>query len=226
VIFYDPTVPPTVMTRQATPTGASTSTNLVSAPSKIGDTLYRRGEVGPTCVNEDSVDAYGEMNGMLFQTVLMLATFLCSLVAGFLLAFAVVVMPGIRSLDDGDFIRAFQVIDRVIQNGQPVFMFVWAGSALAMMTAAGLGLWTLNGADRLLLILAALVYLFCVQLPTVRINVPLNNQLRKLNVATMSEPTRKQARSEFEPRWNQWNSIRTACASVASILLILLLLRV
>jgi uncharacterized membrane protein len=166
------------------------------------------------------------MSVMLFQAVLILAAFLCSLVAGFLLAFAIVVMPGIRSLDDGEFIRAFQVIDRVIQNGQPVFMFVWAGSALAMMAAAGLGLWALNGADRLLLTLAALVYLFCVQLPTFRINVPLNNQLRKLNVATMSEPTRKQARDEFEPRWNQWNSIRTACASVASMLLILLLLRV
>ena len=37
----------------------------------------------------------------LFQTLLMTATFLCSLVAGFLFAFAVVIMPGIRSLDDG-----------------------------------------------------------------------------------------------------------------------------
>jgi uncharacterized membrane protein len=163
---------------------------------------------------------------MLFQAVLTLATFLCSLVAGFLLAFAVVVMPGIRRLDDGAFIRVFQVIDRVIQNGQPVFMFVWAGSALTMMLAAGLGVWALNGADRLLLILAAIVYLFCVQLPTLTINVPLNSQLQKLNVATMSEPGRKQARTEFEPRWNKWNSIRTACASVASMLLILLLLRV
>jgi hypothetical protein len=31
----------------------------------------------------------------------MTATFLCSLVAGFLFAFAVVSMPGSRSLDDG-----------------------------------------------------------------------------------------------------------------------------
>jgi uncharacterized membrane protein len=161
----------------------------------------------------------------LFQAVLVLATFLGSLVAGFLLAFAVVVMPGLKGLDDGDFIRAFQVIDRVIQNGQPVFMLVWAGSALAMVVAGGLGLWALNGADRLLLILAALVYLACVQLPTVAINVPLNNQLQKLNVAMMSESTRKHARNEFEPRWNRWNSIRTACACVVSMLLILLLLR-
>jgi uncharacterized membrane protein len=37
------------------------------------------------------------------------------LVAGFLFAFAAVIMPGIRSLGDRAFIRAFQVIDRVIQ---------------------------------------------------------------------------------------------------------------
>ena len=57
----------------------------------------------------------------LFLPVLVLATFLCSLVAGLLFAFAVVVMPGLRSLDDGGFIRAFQAIDRVIQNNQPLF---------------------------------------------------------------------------------------------------------
>ena len=54
-----------------------------------------------------------------FQIVLILATLLCSLVAGFLFAFATVVMPGIKTLNDREFIRAFQVIDGVIQNNQP-----------------------------------------------------------------------------------------------------------
>ena len=46
-----------------------------------------------------------------FQIVLILATLLCSLVAGFLFAFATVVMPGIKTLNDREFIRAFQVIE-------------------------------------------------------------------------------------------------------------------
>jgi uncharacterized membrane protein len=162
----------------------------------------------------------------IFQTVLVLATFLCSLAAGFLFAFAVVIMPGLRSLDDGGFIRAFQVIDRVIQNNQPLFIFVWAGSVLALVGAAVLGLWALSGADRLLVIVAALVYLLCVQLPTVTINIPLNNELKRLDLGTMNETTRKRARDDFEPRWNRWNAIRAACASVASLLLMLLLIRV
>ena len=62
----------------------------------------------------------------IFQIVLILAAFLCSLVAGFVFAFAFVVMPGIRSLNDREFIRAFQVMDRIIQNNQPVLC--WSGS--------------------------------------------------------------------------------------------------
>ena len=62
----------------------------------------------------------------IFQLVLIVATFLCSLVAGFVFAFAVVVMPGIATLGDGEFLRAFQTMDRVIQNNQPLF-HVWSG---------------------------------------------------------------------------------------------------
>jgi len=166
------------------------------------------------------------MNATAFQALLVLATFLCSLVAGFLFAFAAVVMPGIKRLDDGGFIRAFQVIDRVIQSNQPLFVFVWVGSVLSLATAAVLGLWVLGGADRLLIIVAALIYLFCVQLPTATVNIPLNNGLQKLNPETMSDAMRKRARDEFEPRWTRWNAIRTVCAGLVSIVLMLLLVRV
>lgn len=161
----------------------------------------------------------------IFQTVLMLAAFLCSLVAGFLFAFAVVVMPGIGSLADREFLRGFQVIDRVIQRGQPVFLLVWVGSALTTIAAAVLSLWELDGANRLLVIVAALVYLLCVQLPTVAINIPLNNALQMLNPDTMDEAARTRARNDFEPRWNRWNVSRTVSAGVAAMLLLLVLYR-
>jgi uncharacterized membrane protein len=138
----------------------------------------------------------------LFSVVLVVATFLCSLIAGFLFAFAVVVMPGIRNLDDRDFIRAFQVIDRVIQNNQPVFVFVWVGSVLALAAAAGLGIWGLRGTDRLLVIAAALVYFLGVQWPTVSINIPLNKAIQRLDPATMDDAARARAeplRAPLEP---------------------------
>jgi uncharacterized membrane protein len=159
----------------------------------------------------------------IFQIALILATFLCSLVAGFLFAFVIVVMPGISSLNDRGFIRAFQVMDRVIQNNQPVFLLVWVGSVVALVASAVLGIWQLDGVESLLMIFATLAYLLGVQLPTAIINIPLNNQLQTLDVDTMNETTQKAARKDFEPRWNRWNLIRTVFASLASVLLIILL---
>lgn len=162
---------------------------------------------------------------VIFHIILILAAFLCSMAAGLLFAFAIVVMPGIRNLNDREFIRAFQVIDNVIQNNQPIFMLVWIGSILALLAAVVLGVGQLNSAERLLIIFAALAYFLGVQLPTVRVNIPLNNQLQTLVVDAMNETEHREARSAFEPRWNRWNSIRAAIASITSVLLIVLLLR-
>ena len=167
-----------------------------------------------------------EVDMTVFQAVLILAALLCSLVAGFLFAFAAVVMPGIHRLDDGAFIRAFQAIDGVIKDNQPLFLVVWVGSMPAVLAAAVLGGWALDGTDRILVMLAAAVYFLGVQLPTFAINVPLNNALQKLDVGAMNEPARNQARVEFEARWNRWNAFRTGCASVTSFALLLLLLSV
>jgi len=161
----------------------------------------------------------------IFQLTLIVATFLCSLVAGFVFAFAVVVMPGIGHLGDGEFLRAFQVMDRVIQNSQPVFLLVWMGSVIALLASAALGFGQLDGTGRLLIIVAVLVYLLGVQVPTVTINVPLNNTVQALEIDAMDETAQAAARQDFEMRWNIWNSIRTGLASLVSVLLIILLLR-
>jgi uncharacterized membrane protein len=161
----------------------------------------------------------------IFQAALLLATFLCSLVAGFLFAFSVVVMPGIRKLTDREFIRAFQGIDRVIQNNQPIFILVWVGSVVTLIISAVLGIGQLGGIERSLLLFAALAYLLGVQLPTVTINVPLNNKLQTLNADALDEKELKKGREDFEPRWNRWNAIRAALSSLVSALLIVLLVK-
>ena len=160
-----------------------------------------------------------------FEITLILATFLCSLVAGLLFVFAIVVMPGIKSLNDREFIRAFQVMDRIIQNNQPIFVLVWVGSVVALVTSAVLGIWELDGTEYLFIIFATVAYLLGVQLPTVTINIPLNNKLQTLDVDAMNETTQKEARKDFEPRWNLWNSIRAVFASLASALLMIQLFR-
>ena len=161
----------------------------------------------------------------IFQIALIVATLLCSLVAGFVFAFAVVVMPGIKGLPDREFIRAFRVMDGVIQNNQPMFVFVWVGSVVVLVATAVLGFGELDGEGRLLMIVATLIYILGVQVPTFTINVPLNNRLQALDVDAVNDTARKGARTDFEPRWTRWNSIRTALASLVSTLLMILLLR-
>ena len=161
----------------------------------------------------------------ILQIALIVATLLCSLVAGFVFAFAVVVMPGIKSLNDREFIQAFQVMDRVIQNNQPMFVFVWVGSVVVLVVSAVIGFGQLDAGGRLLIIGATLIYVLGVQVPTMTINVPLNNRLQTMDVEAMTDALHRDARADFQPRWTRWNSIRTALASLASALLMILLLR-
>lgn len=159
----------------------------------------------------------------IFTVTLIVATLFCTLVTGIVLGFAIVVMPGIKNLNDREFIRAFQLMDGIIQNNQPIFVAVWIGSVLTIVISAVLGFGQLDTIGRTIIVIATLLYVIGVQLPTVMINIPLNNQLQTLTVDTMSESEQEDARLNFEPRWNQWNTIRTAFAILASLLLITLL---
>jgi len=160
----------------------------------------------------------------LLELALIVATLLSALTAGFVFSFASVVMPGIGSLTDMEFIRAFQAIDGVIQAGQPVFGLVWIGSVIALVAAAVLAVLQLEGIVSTLVVASAVVYTLGVQLTTFRINVPLNNALQTLNVDDMDELTLDSARRSFEHRWVRWNLVRTVFASGVSVLLMVVLL--
>ena len=158
----------------------------------------------------------------IFACTLVAATFLCALVAGFLFAFAVVVMPGIKTLNDAEFVRAFQVMDRVIQNNQPAFILVWVGSAIALVAAMGLSFYDSDFVRQAPLLILGAFYLFLVQLPTIVINIPLNNKLQSFDVATLTEDDARQVRAEFEQRWNRSNIVRTVVACFVCFSLIVL----
>ena len=160
----------------------------------------------------------------LLELALILATLLCALTAGFVFAFASVVMPGIGKLGDREFIRSFQVIDGIIQAGQPVFGLVWMGSVAALLLSAVMGVLQLDGIERAFVVVSALVYVLGVQVPTFRINVPLNNTLQGLDIDAMDEDALASARRAFENRWVKWNSIRTVIASLVSVALMFVLL--
>lgn len=161
----------------------------------------------------------------LVQLTVLISTLLCSLVAGIVLCFAIIVMPGIKTLGALDFLKSFKAMDGIIQNKQPLFLLVWIGSALVLPSSTLLGIWRLQGLDLGLLTFSCLTYLSGVHLPTITINVPLNNRLQTLDLDTATDSELQEIAELFESRWLRWNTIRTVVATLTTLMLLVLLLR-
>ena len=157
----------------------------------------------------------------LFVGFLIVSTLLCALVTGFIFTYAVVVMPGFAKLDDRDFIRAFQVTDGVIQNNQPLFMLAWVGSIVSVVATMILGFIEHHGIERWTVFAIGFIYLMGVQGITIRVHLPLNNRLQRLEIDEMDPESLSKERNKFETRWNYFNNIRTLIAFAVSFSLML-----
>jgi uncharacterized membrane protein len=166
------------------------------------------------------------MSVSIFSVLIVGATLLTALVAGLLLTFAIITMPGIGKLGDREFVRAFQVMDRIIQKNHPLFILTWAGSVLLLLGSVFLGIGVLPPALWSALIVATVAYFVGVQLPTLVINVPLNNALQEVDAQLASLEAVQAARRDFEAKWNRWNRRRTVVATAVTVVLLLLLLTV
>ncbi len=142
-----------------------------------------------------------------------LATIATALSAGVYAAYAVAVMPGLRSTDDPTFVAAFGAMDRAIVT--PVFLVgVFVGSP-ALILVTGL----LGGFDRPWLGWAALVLTVLAVVLTVAVNVPLNDALKAATETPGFDPT--QVRAAFhEARWSTANLVRLALEVGALALLV------
>lgn len=161
----------------------------------------------------------------LFEAAVLVSTLLCALVAGLVLTFAIVVMPGIKDLGNLAYLKSFKAIDRVIQNNQPVFVLVWVGSAVLLLASTVWGIWELHGLNRALLVVACVIFIFGVHVPTILINIPLNNRLQSNNLDTMSGMELQETAELFQSRWLPSNTFRTIIATITTILLLFLLCR-
>lgn len=162
----------------------------------------------------------------LLDISLIFSILFCSLVGGFIFTYAIVVMPGLSNLNDKDFLRAFQVTDAIIQNKQPLFLFIWIGSIVAILTTVLVSLLIVGLKETWLIVLIGVAYLLGVQGITIAIHIPLNNHIKKLKIQEQNDKTLADERLKFETKWNFFNTIRTGIAiSVSGLLLILLTIR-
>ena len=137
---------------------------------------------------------------------LFFSTLLCSLVTGFILTYAIVVMPGLSKLDDKEFIKAFQVTDGIIQNNQPIFILIWVGSIISVVSTIIISIFTLGILEGWKIIFVSLVYLIGVQAITIIIHLPLNRRIQKIDINSTNLQSLNEERINFETKWNYFNN--------------------
>ena len=152
---------------------------------------------------------------------LFFSTLLCSLVTGFILTYAIVVMPGLSKLDDKEFIKAFQVTDGIIQNNQPIFILIWVGSIISVVSTIIISIFTLGILEGWKIIFVSLVYLIGVQAITIIIHLPLNRRIQKIDINSTSSQSLNEERKNFEKKWNYFNNIRTVIAFLVTLFFLL-----
>lgn len=143
------------------------------------------------------------------------AVALTGAMSGLFFAFSVSVLPGLDGIGADRSVPAMQSMNRRIQNG--VFFTAFFGAPAAAL-AAGVLLLLLGQAPAGTAFFAAgAVYLVGAFLPTVAVNVPMNE---RLDAVEASSDAAGAARiwSEYSPRWTRWNTLRAVSASAGLLL--------
>jgi uncharacterized membrane protein len=142
---------------------------------------------------------------LLRAAALIAATVTTGLMAGVFFLYAVAIMPGLGRTDHRTFVGGFQSVDRAIIN--PVFLTTFVGALGFTGLAAALHL-PVGERSVLPWILAAFVLYLATLVITVRIHVPLNDQIK-----AAGNPDRivdlAAVRERFEATWVRWNVVRT-----------------
>ena len=154
---------------------------------------------------------------------LFLSVLFCALATGFILTYAIVVMPGLSKLDDKEFIKAFQVTDGIIQNNQPIFILIWVGSIISVLGTIITSILSLGIVEAWLIIFAGVIYLLGVQGITISIHLPLNKHIQKIDTNSINSQTLSEVRKNFETKWNYFNNIRTGIALFVILIFLLIL---
>ena len=159
----------------------------------------------------------------LLDISLFLSVLFCSLATGFILTYAIVVMPGLSKLDDKEFIKAFQATNRIIQNNQPIFILIWLGSIISVFCTIIVSIISLEILEASLIIFTSFVYFLGVQVITIIIHLPLNRRIQNIDINSNSSQTFSDERKNFETKWNYSNNIRTGIALFVVLIFLLIL---
>ncbi len=146
----------------------------------------------------------------ILDIIIVLAMTSGSVITGLLFAFSNFALQSLADLDPKNGSLAMQLINRKIQN--PLFLFLFLGSPVLCIAGLVLSIFGGGHGGSSFFIAGSLLYLFGPFGITVRCNVPLNNQLDR-----MDSDSTAQFWPEYQRRWQFWNHIRTYLG-IASVL--------
>jgi len=153
----------------------------------------------------------------------LLALLLTGGIAGFFFAYSVSVMPGLDTASPEAAVLSMQRINRAVRN--PVFFVTFFLTPVATLIAAAL---LLVDRQRLAVgaaLLAALVYIGGAFVPTVVVNVPMNEALAAMTTGSSIE-TARATWVDYSPRWTAWNHLRSVASGVSLLLMGIALLAI
>ena len=147
----------------------------------------------------------------LTLVALLAATVTSGLLTGVYLLYAHTVMPGLGTLDDREFVGAFQALDRAIVN--PWFM---ATGFLGTPVLAALALARTWGEPAAGWVVTALVLVVVAMVVTARVHLPRNDALKEAgDPGDLADPGGVR-RAFDEGRWVRWNLVRVIASLVAT----------
>ena len=160
---------------------------------------------------------------MTFENiVLVVGGTLTGLLAGLLYSFSVAIVPALRSLKATQHIAAMQSINVKIIN--PIFFLSFFGPVVLLPLAAFLHR---GQPGFVLLVAAAIIQILGANGVTMFGNIPLNNELAKVDVTKISEEEADKIRKEFQgpgKPWMRFHTIRTLAAIISTALVFIVCL--
>lgn len=137
------------------------------------------------------------------------AIVLTGLSAGLFYAWSVSVIPGTQKIEDLNYLRTMQSINREIFN--PSFFLVFFGSLITLASSTFLT-YPVSSKGFWVILTATLAYLIGTFGVTALGNVPLNDELDVLQLEELSTQKIAEFRQYYESQWNKLHSIRMVFA--------------
>lgn len=151
--------------------------------------------------------------------ILILATLSTGIMAGIFFTWSNAVTTGLARLNDLEYLRAFQSMNRAILN--PAFFLAIFGPVVLLPLSSFFQFKSAPNTLFWLLLAASLIYLIGVIIVTFTGNIPLNDILDKSALNEFSMEDAKSLRDRFENKWNSLNWIRTFSSLGAFVLIII-----